>query len=73
MIMPIKGILKKSVIFLVLISGILISGTFSYADVRNQGLAPAPEYSKNASGETYGSELKAISPETEPDLTEAIA
>ena len=34
---------------------------------------PAPEYNTNSSGETYGSALIAISPESEPDLILAVA
>lgn len=69
--MYIKGILKKSVFSLILISGVLV-GSLGYAAIRNQGLAPAPEYPKNEFGKTYGSALKATSPETEPDLIKAI-
>lgn len=34
---------------------------------------PAPEYDSNSAGETYGSALTAISPESEPDLILAVA
>ncbi len=34
---------------------------------------PAPKYSTNAEGETYGSALDAVSPGTEPDLIQAVA
>lgn len=34
---------------------------------------PAPHYKTNAAGQTYGSALDAISPETEPDLIMAVA
>lgn len=63
--------MKRSVFILVLILGIL-AGTVCYGTIRNQGMAPAPDYPKNSSGETYGSALEAISPETEPDLIKAM-
>ncbi|SDS84568.1 hypothetical protein [Microterricola viridarii] len=34
---------------------------------------PAPEYEMNRQGLTYGSAVDAISPETEPDLIQAVA
>ncbi|MFK0003084.1 hypothetical protein [Paenarthrobacter sp. NPDC090522] len=33
---------------------------------------PAPEYPKNAAGNTYGSVVDSVSPETEPDLIAAV-
>jgi len=35
--------------------------------------AEVPEYDENARGQSYGSALEAISPETEPDLIQALA
>jgi hypothetical protein len=37
----------------------------------NPSSANVPDYPKNKNGETYGSGLDAISPDTEPDLIEA--
>lgn len=56
-----------------LIAGILVGAVvFASANTYlNQGLAPAPVYPVNESGQTYGSGLYATSPETEPDLMKA--
>lgn len=72
--MNIKYSIKKLLIpMLALIIGISV-GSFGFISAngyRNQSLAPAPQYPRNESGETYGSALNAISPETEPDLIKA--
>lgn len=45
----------------------------SVAGSGNRAADAAPPYPVNANGQTYGSALAAVSPETEPDLIEAIA
>ena len=68
--MRVKSLLKAAIFICIIIFG--LQAGFVFASLRNQGGAQAPEYQKNKSGETYGSVLKAISPETEPDLIQAI-
>lgn len=56
------GIVTGSVGF-----GPAIANTFT-----KQDLVPTPYYQTNENGQTYGSSLYATSPDTEPDLIEAI-
>ncbi|KKM09708.1 hypothetical protein SY88_17350 [Clostridiales bacterium PH28_bin88] len=63
------------IIILVIIAGIFL-GTLGLdiattSNYPNLSFAPAPVYSTNESGETYGSALYATSLETEPDLISA--
>ena len=71
--MNIKSLTGKTMIISVAIVGGLIVGSLGINQVtasslKNQGEASAPHYEKNASGQTYGSELYATSLETQPDL-----
>ncbi len=73
--MKTKSFGVKCLVFLFILIAMASIGAFAFASadhLLNQSLAPAPQYPKNASGETYGSLLYATSPETEPDLVKAM-
>lgn len=65
----VRPVLILTVLIMGITSGALV---FSSADTYlNQGQVPSPEFPINQYGETYGSALKATSPDNEPDLIKA--
>lgn len=73
--MQIKTWIKHTLIYTLILTfgfSLGLAGHVSANSYLNQSFMPAPEYSKNESGETYGSVLKATSPANEPDLIQAI-
>lgn len=74
---------RTTVVAVGLVSGALIGGVATATIVSNNTRTqhadgsvdnePAPNYPRNAKGQTYGSALDARTPAEEPDLIEAIA
>lgn len=68
--------MKKRFVTALILGGFMISTTSVVAYAANayfnRGQEQAPNYSVNEFGQTYGSAVYAVSPETEPDLIAAV-
>jgi len=56
-----------------LVGGAVVEAAASGSVGSSQGGGASASYRRNAAGHTYGSLLKATSPDTEPDLIQAVA